>query len=179
MSKTRQKKELLSPKWAKIPNAPCLKSLCVTPLWSWFWGTSQSPNWAHDSSLESSTCLISNPSGIFQFGVHFPLQKFNLPKLVLVCEKSGRKAIFKVFLTLYTTQNLMKSLSHSRACIIHHKKSKNVNFSSRRCPNHKRALGGATHRAEKTVLQPKFSKWKNLLQICWNLEWRSPIMSHA
>ena len=42
----------------------------------------QCPNWACDSSLEIYLSLISNPSGIFQFGVHLPSQKSNLPRLV-------------------------------------------------------------------------------------------------
>ena len=94
-------------------------------------------------------------------------------------QKSGRKAIFGVFFTLKTTQNLMKSLGHSWACINFHTKSKNVKFSSRRSPNHKRAQGGATRRARKPVLWPKIQNWQNFLQIPWNLDWKSLIKYHA
>jgi hypothetical protein len=30
--------------------------------------------------------LLSNPTRIFQFGVHFPCQKSNLPRLVKMCQ---------------------------------------------------------------------------------------------
>ena len=98
-SQTGRISELKSENWAKFLYAPHQKTQCATPLWSCFWGTSWSPNWAHDSSLESPTCLLSNPIRFFQFGVHFPLQNCNLPRLVLAGAKRGRKVIFGVFLT--------------------------------------------------------------------------------
>ena len=177
--KTGRISELKSENEAKFLYAQCPKTQCITPLWAYFWGTSWIPNWAYDSLLEIPVCLLSNPSGIFQFGCHLLLQNCNLPRLVPAGAKSGRKAIFGVFLTFKTIQNLMKYLNHSRACIIYHNKPKNIKFSSRICSNHKRASSDATHRVEILVLQPKFQKWQKFLQICWNLEWRSPIMSPA
>ena len=118
--KTGRISELKSENEAKFLYAPRSKTQCVVPLWAYFWGTSWSQNWAHDRLLESPIPLLSNPSGIFGFGCHLPLQKFNLPTLLPVGAKSGRKAIFKVFLTLYATQNLMKFFGHSWACINFH-----------------------------------------------------------
>ena len=115
-------------------------------------------NQAHDSFFESPRCLLSKPSGIFQFGAHFPLQNFNLPRVLPAGAKGGRKVVFMVFLALLITQNLMKCFSNSLKCIIYHEKSKNTNFSSRKCPNHKCASWRATRWAEKPVLRPKFSK---------------------
>jgi len=43
---------------------------------------SRCPNWACDSSLEIYWSLLSNTSGIMQFGFHLPCQKSNLPTLV-------------------------------------------------------------------------------------------------
>ena len=108
--------------------------------------------------MEIYACLLSKTSGIYEFGFHLPLQISNLPTLLPVCPKSGRKAIFKVFLTLQATQNLSKSLGNLCACIIFDEKSKNTNFSSRGDPNCKRAPSGAMRRAEKSVLRPKISK---------------------
>ena len=47
-----------------------------------FWRPSQCPNWAQDNVLEILLILLSNPTRIFQFGVHLPCQKSNIPKLV-------------------------------------------------------------------------------------------------
>ena len=116
--KTGRISELKSENEAKILYAPRLKTQCVAPLWDYFWGTSRSPKWAHDSPLESPGCLLSKPSKRFGCGCHFPLQNFNLPRLVPAGAKGGRKAIFGVFSTLKTIHNLMKSLSHSWACIM-------------------------------------------------------------
>ena len=64
-----------------LPNAP--RHLYVLRLFAGgFWRPSRCPNWACDSSLEIYLSLISNPSGIVQFGVHLPCQKSNLPRLV-------------------------------------------------------------------------------------------------
>ena len=43
---------------------------------------SQCPNRACDGSLEIYWSLLSNTSGIMQFGFHLPCQKSNLPTLV-------------------------------------------------------------------------------------------------
>ena len=47
-----------------------------------FWRPSWCPNWACDSSFESCWSIISNTSGIVQFGVHLPCKKSNLPTLL-------------------------------------------------------------------------------------------------
>jgi len=118
-------------------------------------GTSWHQNQAHDILLESPGCLLSNPSGISQFGAHLPLQNFILPEVLPAGAKGGRKVIFMVFLALLIIQNLMKCLGHTRACINYHEKSKNIIFSSIKCPNHKRVRRSATRWAEKSVLQAK------------------------
>jgi len=100
--------------------------------------------------LEISIYLISRTSGIFEFGVHFPLQTSVLQPLLPVWPKSGREGIFEVFLTILEAQNLSKLPSNFWECIIFHEESKNVNFSSRGGPYQKRAPGGATHLSEKT-----------------------------
>ena len=51
-----------------------------------FWRPSRCRNWAQDSSLERSLSLLSNPTGIFQFGVDLTCQKSNLPRLVKKCQ---------------------------------------------------------------------------------------------
>ena len=112
----------------------------------------------HDSSLESPGCWLSNPSGISQFGAHFPLQNFILLEVLPVGAKGGRKVVFMVFLGPLIIQNLMKCFGHTGACINYHEKSKNINFSSSKCPNHKRARRRATRMAEKSVLRPKYFK---------------------
>ena len=134
------------------------KSVCVARLLAYFWGTYWHQNQAHDRFLESPGCLLSSPSGISQFGAHFPLQNFILPQVLPAGEKCGRKVIFMVFLALLIIQNLVKFFVHTGACITYHEKSKNINFSSSKCPNHKRARRRATRWAEKPVLRPKFSK---------------------
>ena len=150
--------ELEGKNLVKILYAPRTETLCVMLLSAYFWGTSQSLNWAHDSSLESPGYWLSKPSRIFQCGAHLPLQKFILPKVLPAGAKGDRKVIFMVFLALLIIQNLMKCFSHFWACIIYHEKSKNIKFSSRRCPNHKRASGRATRWAEKSVLRHKKSR---------------------
>ena len=75
--------------WCYVGSAPYMGS--APPVWvaryivhfaRGFWRPSWCPNWACDSLLERYWILLSNPSGIFQFGLHFPCQKSNLPKLV-------------------------------------------------------------------------------------------------
>ena len=60
-------------------------------------------------------------------------------------------------MTFKTTQNFMKSLGHSCACINFHKKSKNVKFSSIRSLKRKRASGGKTCFVTKNSKMTKFS----------------------
>ena len=97
-------------KIGKNPLCAAPDSLCVTPLWSWFWGTSRSPNWAQVCLLEIPSCVISNPSGIYELGCHFPLQNFNLPRPLPVCQNRGSEVIFCVFLAswgLKSCQNFL------------------------------------------------------------------------
>ena len=108
-AKTRQKIELLSEKWAKIPNASHLKSLCIMPLWSQFWRPFQCPNWVQDSSLEISAYLLSNPSGISEFGFHFPSKNEFSQHYFLCVLKGAERSIlgcFWPFWRLKTYQNL-------------------------------------------------------------------------
>ena len=115
-------------KIGKNPLCAAPDSLCLAPLWSWFWGTSWSPNWAQDSLLESPTYLISNPSRISKFGCHFPLQNFNIPRLLPMCQNRGSEVIFLSVFDLLRAQNLPKFLGHAQATIIFHAQSKNVKF---------------------------------------------------
>ena len=109
------------------------KSLCVAHLSACFWGTSRSPNWSHDSSLEIPGCWLSNPSGISQFGAHLPLQNLILLEVLLAGAKGGRKVVFMVFLGPLIIQNLMKCFGNTGACINYHEKPKNINFSFNKC----------------------------------------------
>ena len=124
-------------------------------LSAYFWGTSWHQNQAHDILLESPGCLLSIPSGISQFGAHFPLRNFILPQVLPAGAKGEQKVIFMVFLALFIIQNLIKCLGHTRACITYHEKSKNIKFPYSKCPNHKCARRRATRWAEKSVLQAK------------------------
>ena len=86
-------------KLAIFPLCTAPFSLCVALLWGLFWGTSRCPKCAQVGFLEILACLISNPTRISEFEAHSPLQIFILPRLLFVCPKSGRKAIFGCFLT--------------------------------------------------------------------------------
>ena len=67
-----------------------------------------------------------------------------------------------VFFALLIIQNLMKCFGHTGACINYHEKPKNINFSSSKCPNHKRVRRRATRWAEKTCFETKiFQNDKN------------------
>ena len=125
--------------------APRAWALRVARLSAWFWGTSRHPNWAHDSSLEIPGCIISNPSGIFQFGVHFPLQKCILPRLLPVCPKRGSEVIFCMFFNLLGTQNLPKFLVQVPKFMICHEKSKTASHFSFLPPNPMRRARRAVH----------------------------------
>ena len=85
--------------WAKFPLCVAHFSLCVTLLWGLFWGTCRCPKCAQVGLLESLACLLSNPTGISQFGAHWPFQILILPILLFMCPKSCREAIFGCFLT--------------------------------------------------------------------------------
>ena len=148
---TGRNSELEDEKLANFLYAPRAWALCVAHLSAYFWGTSRNQNQAHDILLESLVCLLSNPSGISQFGAYFPLQKFILLQVLPAGAKGGRKVIFMVFFAFLIIQNLMKCFSHFWECINFHEKSKNFKFSSRRCPNHKRTSGDATRWEEKPV----------------------------
>jgi len=113
------------------------KSIWVARLSAWFWGTYRHPNWAHDSSLESPGCWLSNPSGISQFEAHFPLQKFILPEVLPAGAKGGSKVVFMVFLSFLTIQNLMKCFGNAWGYINYHEKSKNAKISFSKCPEKK------------------------------------------
>ena len=83
-------------KWKKImisglcaahqPNAPRPLFYAPCHFAEGFWRPSRCQNCVCDSSLEILLSLISKKSGIFQFGVHFPCQKSNLPRLVKMCK---------------------------------------------------------------------------------------------
>ena len=134
LSKTRRKTELLSKKWAKSSNVPRLISLCVTLVCSWFWRPSRCPNLLQVGFLERSACLLSNTSGISEFGFHLPLQNWVLPTLLPMCQKRGRKVIFWVFLTLLkpkTCQNFLAigrhayfSIKNPKILSLHQKESR-------------------------------------------------------
>lgn len=91
--------ELESGKLVKKPLCTAEISMCVVPLWGYFWNTFWGPNWAQVCLLEILSCILSNPSKISEFGAHSPLQNLNLPRLLPVCENRGREVIFRVFLT--------------------------------------------------------------------------------
>ena len=121
----------------------------------WFWGSSRHPNCAHDSSLESPGCLLSNPSGTSEFGVDLTLQNLILPKVLPAGAKGDSKVVFKVFLSFLTIQNLMKCFGNAWGCITYHEKSKNVKISFSKCPKKKWAYGCETHLTENPVFRPK------------------------
>ena len=84
----------------------------------------------------------------------------SLPSLLrttgLIRLKKGATGVVALLLQYWSPpQNMMKCLGHTRACITYHEKSKNIKFSSSKCPNHKRARRRATRWAEKSVLQAK------------------------
>ena len=70
-------------------------------VYSHFWKPSRFPNLLQVYLLERSTYLLSRTSGIFEFCLHFPLQNWVLPTLLLVCQNRGSKVIFWVFLTFF------------------------------------------------------------------------------
>ena len=77
-----------------------------------FGALSRNLNQAHDSFFEIPGCLLSNTSGISQFGAHLPLQNFIFPQVLPAGAKGGRKVIFMVFLALLIIQNLVKLFGH-------------------------------------------------------------------
>ena len=145
-SKTSQIGRISKPEGEKLSQKPLCAapiSVCIMLLCYWFWGTFWSPNWAQVGLYESPTCLLSNPSGIFQFGIHLPLQKWILPRLLHVCQNKGSKVIFCMFFDLLGTQNLPKFLVQVPKFMISHDKSKTANHFWFRAPNPKGE--GATH----------------------------------
>jgi hypothetical protein len=117
-------------KLAIFPLCAAPFSLCVALLWGLFWGTCRCPKCAQVGLLESLSCLLSNPTGISEFGAHFPLQIFILPRLLPVCQKSGREAIFGCFLTFRRLRSCPNFLSKTPVVVIFHAESKNANHSS-------------------------------------------------
>ena len=108
-------------KLAVFPLCAAPISLCVAPLWGLIWGTWRCQKCAQVGLLESMSCLISNPTGIFEFGAHLPLQISILSRLLFVCQKSGREAIFECFLTFRrpkSCQNFLPTSSHDFPCWI-------------------------------------------------------------
>ena len=68
------------------PQCVAPPALCIMLFLEGFWRPSRCQNWAQDISLERYLSLLSNPTRIFQFGVHLPCQKSNLPRLVKMCQ---------------------------------------------------------------------------------------------
>ena len=122
--------ELEGEKLGQKPLCATLISVYVALLCCWFWGTCWSPNWAQVGLLEIPACLLSNPSVIFQFSVHLPLQKCILPRLLPVCPKRGSEVIFCMFFDLLGTQNLPKFLVQVPKFMISHDKSKTASHLS-------------------------------------------------
>ncbi len=106
-------------------------------------------------SLESLSCLLSNPSGIFEFGAHFPLQIFILPSLLPVCQNRGSEAIFECFFPFWWTRSSPNFLLHVPIVVILHAESKNANHFSFGAPNLTRRAGGAARIEKKPVFVPK------------------------
>ena len=69
-------------------------SLCTVLLWGLFWGTCRCPKCSQVGLLQILSYLLSNPTRIFEFGAHLPLQIFILPRLLPVCQNRGKKVIF-------------------------------------------------------------------------------------
>ena len=163
------KKRVFWPKWAKFFQCTMLTSLCIVPFCSSLWRPSQCPNLIQVCFLERSTYLLSRTSGSFEFGLHFLLQNWVLPKLLPLCPKRGREVIFGVFLTFLGAQNLSKFLGHLWGCIFFHEKYKNSKFSLKGDPHQKRAPGGTAYWGKNVYFVSKFPKFQKVSQIFWNL----------
>ena len=94
LAKTGRKIEQNLVKLAIFPLCAAPDSLCAAPVWTNFWGSSWCPNQIQVGLLEMPTCLLSNASGSFQFSLHFPYQKSNLPRLLPMCQNRGSEVIF-------------------------------------------------------------------------------------
>lgn len=105
--------------------------------------------------LESLSCLLSNPSGIFPFGAHFPLQIFILPRLLLVCQNKGSEAIFECILPFWWPISSPNFLLPVPVILILHAESKNANHFSFGASNLTRRAGGAARIEKKPVFVPK------------------------
>lgn len=95
------------------------------------------------------------PKWNFSIWSSFAYPKLHSPRSTSCCCKRWQQGGFQVFLGLLIIQNLMKCFGNDWACITYHEKPKNINFSSSKCPNHKRARRHATRIAETSVLGPK------------------------
>ena len=104
--------------------------------------------------VESLSCLLSNPTRIFKFGVHLPLQIFILPKLLHVCQKVAERP-FLGFFDLLETHNFPKFLVRTPVIMIFHAKSKNASHLWFGAPNPKHRASGEAHREKKPMLWPK------------------------
>ena len=102
--------------------------------------------------LEILACLLSNPSGISEFGAHLPLQISIFPGLLLVCQNRGREVIFLGVFGLLETQIMPKLLFQAPIVVILHAESKNASHFQFGAPNLKRRASGATHKEKKPVL---------------------------
>ena len=91
--------------------------------------------------LERSGCLLSSPSRISQFGGHLPLQNFNLPRLLPVCPKSGRRSFFACFLTFWGLKSLWNFLVVAEKVYFAMKNPKMLSFFEMDLPNLRVARG--------------------------------------
>lgn len=112
--------------------------------------------------MEISSCLVSGTSLIFSFRGHLPPQKWNLPRLLPVCPKSGREIIFLYgFLTFrwpIFAPNLLNLLGIDVLIMM------NMNMqviSPKRVP--------VKIAAQSSVENFKISKWQNFTKTCPHL----------
>ena len=105
--------------------------------------------------LESLSCLLSNPSGIFEFGAHFPLQIFILPRLLPVCQNRGSEAIFECIFPFWWPISSPNFLLLVPVIFILYAESKNANHFSFGAPNLTRRVNGVARIEKKPVFVPK------------------------
>ena len=120
--------------WAIFPLCAAPFSLCAALLWGLFWGTCRYPKCSQVSLLEILSYLLSNPTVIFEFGAHLPLQIFILPRLLPVCQKSGRKSFFACFLTFWRLKTWWNFLAIDEKVYICIKNPKILSFLEKELP---------------------------------------------
>ena len=98
------------------------------------------------------------PKWNFPIWSSFSPPKLHSPRSTPCCWKRWQNGDFHGVLAPLIIQNLVKCFGPIGACINYHEKPKNINFSSRKCPNHKRVRRCATRWAEKSVLRHKKSQ---------------------